>query len=356
MSKFQFRQTLAISAATSSDAATQSLHQLTAMSWTSITLITAPRLSTQFAVPQLRTAVSPLDVRRSRKTEEHSTLRAARVELAVVRMESSRNLNEVEGVVGHFSLNDPYIFGTDGYYCGDERTTVPSDFLAFGNIAYTTRFKSLRLHRELYYKNILKSEASLVTTCRPPMPLKAFHRNWDKIERFIPQSPHLASLSFRSDINLLRLDRVKEDTLFSSRIKAFRVHYPYDDDGLGEDSAVLLEIKALEEFEWIVFPELQVDMVQKSHPNLTKLGLILKLFTLRAEDNDGTAETGEVRMVPDNSAHAWGISRTCLLMVCAGKLFVRGEDRTQSFQRKGKSSKMTLNGRRVYWAGLGLER
>ncbi|KAI0282235.1 hypothetical protein BC826DRAFT_974315 [Russula brevipes] len=81
----------------------------------------APRPSTQFAAPQLRTAVSPLGVRRSPGTEEHSTLRAARVELAVVRMESSRNLNEVEGVVGHFSVNDPYIFGTDGYYCGDER-------------------------------------------------------------------------------------------------------------------------------------------------------------------------------------------------------------------------------------------
>src|SRR6267142_3267878 len=39
----------------------------------------------------------------------------------------------------------------------------------------------------------------------------------------------------------------------------------------------LPEFKALEEFEWIGYPELQVDMVQallKTHPNLNKLGLM----------------------------------------------------------------------------------
>ncbi|KAI0283150.1 hypothetical protein BC826DRAFT_1110365 [Russula brevipes] len=67
----------------------KSLHQLPALAWTLIILIDAPRPSTQFAVPQLQTAVSPLGVRRSPRTEERSTLRAARVQLAVVRMESS---------------------------------------------------------------------------------------------------------------------------------------------------------------------------------------------------------------------------------------------------------------------------
>ena len=66
----------------------------------------------------------------------------------------------------------------------------------------------------------------------------------------------------------------------------------------------------------------------------------------------------EVRtgMMPDNNAHAWGISRACLLMVQRGEIVRPWEDRTGSFQIKGKSSKMTLNGRRVGWAGLGLER
>jgi hypothetical protein len=39
----------------------------------------------------------------------------------------------------------------------------------------------------------------------------------------------------------------------------------------------LPEFKALEEFEWIGYPELQAEMVQvllKSHPHLVKLGLM----------------------------------------------------------------------------------
>ena len=42
-------------------------------------------------------------------------------------------------------------------------------------------------------------------------------------------------------------------------------------------SSALPEFKALEEFEWIGYPELQADMVKvllKSHPILSKLGLM----------------------------------------------------------------------------------
>ncbi|KAI0297045.1 hypothetical protein B0F90DRAFT_1811223 [Multifurca ochricompacta] len=119
-------------------------------------------------------------------------------------------------------------------------------------------------------------------------------------------------------------DRVKVDPLFSRRIKALRVHWAYDGgDMLDVMSRIfrtaLPEFKALEEFEWIGYPELQADMIQallKSHPNLVKLGLIgwhfdavgvsgftsLKRFTLRAEDDDGFADMDEVRTVLDNNA------------------------------------------------------
>jgi hypothetical protein len=46
---------------------------------------------------------------------------------------------------------------------------------------------------------------------------------------------------------------------------------------LGIFSSALPEFKALEEFEWIGYPELQANMVKvllKSHPNLAKLGLM----------------------------------------------------------------------------------
>jgi hypothetical protein len=51
---------------------------------------------------------------------------------------------------------------------------------------------------------------------------------------------------------------------------------------LGIFRTVLPDFKALEEFEWIGYPELQADMVQvllKSHPNLTKLGLMYLSIT-----------------------------------------------------------------------------
>jgi hypothetical protein len=47
---------------------------------------------------------------------------------------------------------------------------------------------------------------------------------------------------------------------------------------LGIFRSALPEFKALEEFEWIGYPELQADMVVKvllkCHPNLAKLGLM----------------------------------------------------------------------------------
>ena len=57
---------------------------------------------------------------------------------------------------------------------------------------------------------------------------------------------------------------------------------PLDVVLLGIFRSALPEFKALEEFEWIGYPELQADMVKvllKSHPNLARLGLMYFLTT-----------------------------------------------------------------------------
>ncbi|KAH9993095.1 hypothetical protein BJV77DRAFT_1000192 [Russula vinacea] len=159
---------------------------------------------------------------------------------------------------------------------------------------------------------------------------------WDQIAGFIPRYfsargflylRSIATLPCDSDNwnrTLDIFDRVKADPIFSRRIKALRVHWSYDDGDMLDVmsrifSSALPEFKALEEFEWIGYPELQANMVKvllKSHPNLAKLGLIgwhfdavgvsaftsLRRFTLRAEDDDGIADMNEVRTVLDNNA------------------------------------------------------
>ncbi|KAI0261950.1 hypothetical protein BC834DRAFT_893413 [Gloeopeniophorella convolvens] len=172
---------------------------------------------------------------------------------------------------------------------------------------------------------------------------------WDRIASFIPRyflRTWLFVSAFHRDIALRRIfhtvdlylgedsdnwnrtldifDRVKADTVFSRRVKALRIHWAYEGgDMLDVMSRIfrnaLPEFKALKEFEWIGYPELQGDMVQvllQSHPNLIKLGLVgwhfdavgvsaftnLQCFTLRAEDDDGFADMGEVRTVLDNNA------------------------------------------------------
>lgn len=57
----------------------------------------------------------------------------------------------------------------------------------------------------------------------------------------------------------------------------FSVFRPLLTGFLGIFRSALPEFKALEEFEWIGYPELQADMVEvllKSHPNLARLGLM----------------------------------------------------------------------------------
>ncbi|KAH9029242.1 hypothetical protein EDB85DRAFT_2091001 [Lactarius pseudohatsudake] len=178
----------------------------------------------------------------------------------------------------------------------------------------------------------------------PPLPLEI----WDRIASFIPRyflRKWLFLPSFHRDIALRRVfhtvdlyldedsnwnrtldifDRVRIDPSFSRIIKALRIHWAYVSGDMLKIMSRLFrtalpEFRALEELEWIGYPELRADTVKallKSHPNLVKLGLIgfhfdavgvskftsLKRFTLRAEDDDhGDANMNEIRTVLDKN-------------------------------------------------------
>ncbi|KAF8637110.1 hypothetical protein AX17_003014 [Amanita inopinata Kibby_2008] len=171
---------------------------------------------------------------------------------------------------------------------------------------------------------------------------------WDRIAHYIPRY-HLRSWLFLSrfyrdiairhlfhtiDIyfgedqeNLNRgldiLDRAKVDPIFASRVKCLRLHWSYEEGDMLDlmlriFRTALPEFKALRDFEWIGYPEMRADMVKAllvSHSHLPTLGLIgwhfdavgvsafrnLRRFTLRAEDDDGFADMGEVRTVLDQN-------------------------------------------------------
>ncbi|GJE89030.1 hypothetical protein PsYK624_051200 [Phanerochaete sordida] len=175
---------------------------------------------------------------------------------------------------------------------------------------------------------------------------------WDRIARFIPRFHlrtwlfvsrfhrniavriifHTLDLYFGEDQdnpreNLSRgldiFDRVKADPAFARQIKVLRLHWAYEEGDMLDlmtriFRTTLPAFTSLVEFEWIGYPELRADMVQSifaSHPGLHALGLIgwhfdavgvsgfrnLRKFTLRAEDDDGFADMGEVRTVLDKN-------------------------------------------------------
>ncbi|EGN94620.1 hypothetical protein SERLA73DRAFT_114070 [Serpula lacrymans var. lacrymans S7.3] len=179
---------------------------------------------------------------------------------------------------------------------------------------------------------------------------------WERIARYIPRY-HLRTwlfvssflrdiatrlifrtldLYFGEDLEGLHrgldiLDRVRSDPVFANRVKVLRIHWSYEE---GEPlelvsrmfRAALPEFKALREFEWIGYPEMRADMVSSllaSHPHIRCLGLMgwhfdaegvsafrnLYKFTLRAEDDDGFADIGEVRTVLDRND---GLRHLCL--------------------------------------------
>ncbi|KAI0698173.1 hypothetical protein C8T65DRAFT_582077 [Cerioporus squamosus] len=170
---------------------------------------------------------------------------------------------------------------------------------------------------------------------------------WERIARFIPRYHlrswlfvsafhreiavrlifHTIDLYFGEDQDLNRgldiFDRVKADPVFASRIKALRLHWAYEENDMFDlmcrmFKSALPAFCALREFEWIGYPEFRADMVQavlQAHPHLHTLGLIgwhfdavgvsafsgLRRFILRAEDDDGFADMGEVRTVLDQN-------------------------------------------------------
>ncbi|THH26388.1 hypothetical protein EUX98_g7801 [Antrodiella citrinella] len=159
--------------------------------------------------------------------------------------------------------------------------------------------------------------------------VSAFHRNIALRIIF-----HTVDLYFGEDQDNVRenlnrgldmFDRVKADPIFAGRIKILRLHWAYEEgDMLDLMTRIFLTalpaFKALQEFEWIGYPELRADMVQAvsaSHSHLRSLGLIgwhfdavgvssfrnLRKFTLRAEDDDGFADMDEIKTVLDANEH-----------------------------------------------------
>ncbi|KAI0758880.1 hypothetical protein C8Q74DRAFT_1319732 [Fomes fomentarius] len=170
---------------------------------------------------------------------------------------------------------------------------------------------------------------------------------WERIARFIPRYHlrswlfvsafhrdiavrlifHTVDLYFGEDQDLNRgldiFDRVKSDRVFASRVRALRLHWAYEENDMFDlmcrmFTSALPSFCALREFEWIGYPELRADMVQavlQAQPSLHTLGLIgwhfdavgvsafsgLRKFILRAEDDDGFADMGEVRTVLDQN-------------------------------------------------------
>ncbi|KAH9914059.1 uncharacterized protein BXZ73DRAFT_55175 [Epithele typhae] len=170
---------------------------------------------------------------------------------------------------------------------------------------------------------------------------------WERIARFIPRYHlrtwlfvsafhrdiavrlifHTVDLYFGEDQEHNRgldiFDRVKADPTFARRVKALRLHWAYEENDMFDIIcrmfiSALPAFSALREFEWIGYPELRADLVQavlQAQPRLHTLGLIgwhfdavgvsgfhgLRTFILRAEDDDGFADMGEVRTVLDEN-------------------------------------------------------
>ncbi|KAJ7595103.1 hypothetical protein C8J56DRAFT_928399 [Mycena floridula] len=120
-------------------------------------------------------------------------------------------------------------------------------------------------------------------------------------------------------------DRAKADPVFANTVKCLRLHWAYEEGDMLDlmlriFRTALPDFTDLRDFEWIGYPEMRAEMVQAilpSHCRIHGLGLIgwhfdavgvsafrnLRKFTLRAEDDDGWADMGEVRAVLDQNQH-----------------------------------------------------
>ncbi|KII90118.1 hypothetical protein PLICRDRAFT_40319 [Plicaturopsis crispa FD-325 SS-3] len=177
--------------------------------------------------------------------------------------------------------------------------------------------------------------------------VSAFHR--DIASRIIFRTLDLYFGEDQDNLNrgLDIFDRVKSDPQFACRIKTLRLHWSYEESDMLDlvsriFRSTIPEFKSLREFEWIGYPEMRKDMVRAvlaSHPHLHSLGLIgwhfdavgvsafksLRKFTLRAEDDDGFADMGEVRTVLDQNEHT-------LQHLCLGAYLARHHSWDSAFQ------------------------
>ncbi|KAJ7153420.1 hypothetical protein C8R43DRAFT_1001883 [Mycena crocata] len=196
----------------------------------------------------------------------------------------------------------------------------------------------------------LRREKVKIHFAHEPASLRAPVEVWERIAAFIPRYHlrswlfvsafhrdiavrlifHTLDLYFGDDQETLNrgldvFDRVKADPVFASRVKTLRLHWAYEEGDMLDlmiriFRSTLPEFKALQDFEWIGYPEMRAEMVQtvlSTHSQLHGLGLIgwhfdavgvsafhnLRKFTLRAEDDDGFADMGEVRTVLDQNAN-----------------------------------------------------
>ncbi|KAJ6626001.1 hypothetical protein B0H10DRAFT_1999879 [Mycena sp. CBHHK59/15] len=197
-------------------------------------------------------------------------------------------------------------------------------------------------------QNHLRREKVKIHFAHEPASQRAPAEVWERIASFIPRYHlrtwlfvsafhrdiavrsifHTLDLYFGEDQETLNrgldvFDRVKADPVFASRVKSLRLHWAYEEGDMLDlmiriFRATLPEFKALRDFEWIGYPEMRAETVQTvlaTHAHLHGLGLIgwhfdavgvsafrnLRKFTLRAEDDDGFADMGEVRTVLDQN-------------------------------------------------------
>ncbi|KAJ7049074.1 hypothetical protein C8F01DRAFT_1379121 [Mycena amicta] len=196
----------------------------------------------------------------------------------------------------------------------------------------------------------LQREKVKIAFAHDPASHRAPLEVWERIASFIPRyhlrtwlfiSPFHREIAVRLIFHTLDLyfaedqqdalnrgldvfDRVKADAVFASRIKTLRIHWAYEEGEMLDlmiriFRSTIAEFKALQTFEWIGYPEMRAELVQTiltTHPHLQCLGLIgwhfdavgvsafrsLHKFTLRAEDDDGFADMGEVRAVLDQNS------------------------------------------------------
>ncbi|KAJ7123748.1 hypothetical protein C8R44DRAFT_831289 [Mycena epipterygia] len=229
---------------------------------------------------------------------------------------------------------------------GNARKTGGENLIAKAEQDFRAVLKLDPSNRELQHH--LRRDKVKIHFAHEPASRRAPAEVWERIAAFIPRYHlrtwlfvsafhrdiavrlifHTLDLYFGDDQDALNrgldvFDRVKADPVFASRVKSLRLHWAYEEGDMLDlmiriFRSTLPEFKSLQDFEWIGYPEMRAEMVQtvlSTHSRLHGLGLIgwhfdavgvsafrnLRKFTLRAEDDDGFADMGEVRTVLDQN-------------------------------------------------------